>query len=271
MLNRCVKSLLQHEPTAGSDIWIFDDGSPFFDEEIIFHKRIIRREVNKGYSTTINQALKYARDYRYDAVVTINSDVELLRPFINRAHQVFNFDKQIAVIGGMLLYPNGRIQSAGIGLHDNGAPIEYNKNELFTQDIGGEVSQPKYVMGVTGAFQIIRVSALEKIGFYDEGFQMSYEDVEFCWRTWRNKFRCFYDPHIKAVHAESATRGYHVGERELSSLNHWLKQCFKKTQHAKLLKLVEDANSQVQSTISSRHYAQKLNLVKPLDHSKSSS
>jgi GT2 family glycosyltransferase len=268
MLNRCIKSILQHEPMSEADIWIFDDGSPYFDKELMIHKRIIRRETNMGYSATVNDAIKFAQNYKYDGLVTINSDVEILKPFLTRADHVFNFDKQIAVIGGLLLYPNGRIQSAGYGLTDEGTPSEYNKHAIFAH-FDHDASNPKYVYGVTGALQIIKVPYLAKIGVYDQGFQLSYEDVEFCYRTWAKGYRCFYDPHIRANHAESESRGYHVGAKEYSSFKHWLKK-FKPKQHAKNLQAIADAAPASRSAQISHTRQLRQDLAAPIESSKQS-
>lgn len=253
MLNRCVKSLIQHEPVCEQDIWIFDDGSPFFDRDLIAHKRVIRREQNYGYAVTINDAIKFAQNYKYHCLVTINTDIELVKPFINRAETVLNFDPKVAVIGPMLLYPNGRVQSAGFDITPEGSPIEYFKNEMFVNNPEG-LTKPRYVMGVTGAFQIIRMKALEKIGVYDQAYNLSYEDVEFCFRTWKTKHRCFYDPHLRAIHAESATRGYHVGRKEFASFQRWVK-AFTPGQRRRVMQAVQDANleAQQQSEMRNRH------------------
>lgn len=238
MLNRCIKSIMQHEPLASErDIWIFDDGSPFFDEDLVICKRIIRRTTNLGYSTTINDALKTARNYYYGAVLTVNSDVELLSPFLSRLENVMMYDPKIAVIGGLLLYPNGRVQSAGVDITTEGTPIEFFKNEIYAHNAETNVNQPRYMHIVTGALQMIRLASLSDIGFYDTGFSMSYEDVEFCYRTWREGHRVFYDPHVKAIHAESVTRGYHVGQRELSSYNRWTSLINKQTVKANQKKI----------------------------------
>jgi GT2 family glycosyltransferase len=252
MLNRCIKSILQNESIcADNDLWIFDDGSPYLDLDLITHKRVIRRSNNLGYSATINDALKTARKYCYSAVLTVNSDVELLSPFLNRLEKIMLFDPKIAVVGGLLLYPNGRVQSAGISLTEDGAPIEHSKNDIYAHTAATEVNQPRYMHIVTGALQLIRLDPLQDIGFYDTGFSMSYEDVEFCYRTWRQGYRVFYDPHVKAIHAESVSRGYHVGQRELSSYNRWL-SLFTKTTAIANQKRVDSLNQKAQLESSSR-------------------
>jgi GT2 family glycosyltransferase len=257
MVNRCVKSLLKYEPLSEQDIWIFDDGSPYFDENLFTTKRVIRRENNKGYATTINDAMRVARKYGYHVICTVNSDIEFTQSVSNRACNVFNFDSKIAVIGGMLLYPTGHIQSAGFGIDNIGNPIEYFKKENIAYG-NVEANKPKFTMGVTGALQFIRLDAIDTIGYYDENFKLSYEDVEFCYRTWIKNYKVFYDPHIKAIHAESATRGYFVGEKEYDSVKHWLKIFKANRTYTKALQKIEDANLSSQQITSSRMRSEQL-------------
>jgi GT2 family glycosyltransferase len=222
MLNRCIKSILQYEPKMKDDIVVFDDHSPFFDPGLVNCNLVVMNGKNKGYAGMVNQAIDYAKNLKYDVVITVNTDIEVLTPFKDRLTKVFRYDQRIGIIGAMLLFPTGRIQSAGFECDKNGTPHEFFKTEIFAHD-PNKYSNPAFVFGVTGAFQAIRLSATDIIGKYDEAFKLSYEDVEFCYRAWRDGYKVFYDPFIKAIHAESVSRGYHVGQREYDSYRRWVK------------------------------------------------
>jgi GT2 family glycosyltransferase len=222
MLNRCIKSIVTYEKSLKDHIVILDDHSPFFERSLVNCDAIVTNQKNHGYARMINDAIQFATENKYDVVVTINTDVEVLTPFVERLKKVFNYDQRIGVIGAMLLYPTGRIQSAGFECDKRGTPTEFFKTEIFAHD-PAKYSNPAYVFGVTGAFQAIRLNAIPLIGKYDEKFQLSYEDVEFCYRAWLNGYKVFYDPFIKAIHAESVSRGYHVGPKEYESYKRWVK------------------------------------------------
>jgi len=247
MLMRCIASIRKHEPLIAFHVVVFDDASPYFTDaaqyEILYAgAKFIRHETNGGYSRNINLAFKYAADNNYDFILTLNSDVEITSMIYHRAMQVFNYDYKIAVIGGLCLYPTGKIQSASFRINHESIPIQPDRFQYYNTG-GHTAAQPKYVMGVTGAFQFIRMSALPIMGLYSEKYEMGYEDVEFCCRAWSRDYRVFYDPHLSCIHSESVTRGLHIGPRELASLQQWHDD-FDLMQISDLEHLVSLANAQ---------------------------
>jgi GT2 family glycosyltransferase len=226
MLLRCISSLRLFEPLMIFHVVVFDDCSPYFTETAMYEilssgTKIIRQDENGGYSKIVNRAFHYARENKYDFMLTLNSDCEILTPFYKRIVQLFNYDEKIAVIGGLCLYPSGRIQSAGFHADSNGVPVEIGKRKHYILDENHGANKSRYIYGVTGAFQFIDVEAAFKIGLYSENYKMSYEDVEFCQRVWLSGYRCFYDALIATNHCESATRGSYLGPQELQSLEQW--------------------------------------------------
>lgn len=217
MLIRCVQSIHRFEPGYVRHIVIVDDASPYkktFETldmlRSVYKLNVLRCDTNAGYSHAINTGCGFAKLCGASSVVTINSDIECLTPFVARVNAAL---MHADVVGALLLYPTGRIQHAGYEIDDAGVPVEYDKMNYVLSDAGNAFNC-RYVMGVTGAFQAFRLEA----GRYSTDYSLSYEDVEFCLRQWREGKRVFYEPNIYALHMESATRGYHVGERELKSL-----------------------------------------------------
>ena len=122
----------------------------------------------------------------------------------------------VGVLGPMLLYPDGRIQSAGS--HRNpGAPEWFDHRYRFAPASHGPAQVIVPCIAVTGACMYIRADALADVGLMDEAFGMAYEDVDWCLRCWRAGYRVLYYPAAVLTHLESQTRGEGRTERELAA------------------------------------------------------
>jgi GT2 family glycosyltransferase len=194
------------------DLLCVDDGSPeagLVDglggacERMGFE--LHRKTVNNGFSKTVNIGLQRALDRGQHAVL-MNADVEIqtpgwLRKFIacqDARHQ------QAAVIGALLLFPNGTIQHAGVYFSN----LTRTFDHLFKFGPGNlPEALEKRVCPVTGAFQFIRHSTLEKVGLYDEDFWMGWEDVDYCLRVFLADEQCVFEPEVRAYHFEMMFRG----------------------------------------------------------------
>jgi N-acetylglucosaminyl-diphospho-decaprenol L-rhamnosyltransferase len=58
---------------------------------------------------------------------------------------------------------------------------------------------------VSGACMLVRRSAFEAVGGFDEGYFMYVEDVDLCWRLARAGWRIGYEPSGRVVHALGAS------------------------------------------------------------------
>lgn len=224
MLEETLKSISLHERGLLINTVIVDDDSPLPDRQKIllgvalkFGCRVLFGSKNVGYAATVNKGMKLMRTRGMDFYMTLNSDCELVTPFFALAEKMFNTAPNLSVIGGMLFYPSGKIQSAGQTVHDAGGVHEHFKNIFAKADL--ESTQPKYIHSVTGAMQIIRAGT----GYLDESYPMAYEDVEFCMRQWSEGRQVFYQPHIKGIHREGATRGRFPSRGELVSIEQFEK------------------------------------------------
>lgn len=247
MLLRCIASIRKAEPLMSFHVVVVDDASPYFPQEAKdqIHEagaKIITQAHNGGYSKTVNFAICYANHAGYDVLLTLNSDCEILTPFYARVRQIMNFDPKIDVVGGLCLWPTGKVQSASFTLNCVGGPVQPDRGKPYA--LGGlDACRSKYVLGVTGAFQFIRLAPHR---LYSNAYEMAYEDVEYCFRTWLEGGKVFYDSQIACNHCESASRGTYVGEREVRSFEQWTLGDFSTEKLERVLHLVSSANDQGQ-------------------------
>lgn len=220
-LNATIKTLQTlRDVEPDLEVLVVDDCSPE-SYLTVMRERLGRTDLelhakseNTGYSKTINVGLQRALD-EGKHVVTLNADMEFFMPFVDRMVACRDSqDRPAAVVGALLLYPNGLIQHAGCFF----SLLSRNFDHRFRFAPGGlpEAHRPK-VCPVTGAMQFIRNSTLEQIGLYDEDFSMAHEDMDYCLRVFDEGLECVYDPGIRAIHLESLFRRTGQEERHRDS------------------------------------------------------
>jgi GT2 family glycosyltransferase len=175
---------------------------------------IIEGEVNAGFAGNVNRGLRAAGPT--DDVVILNSDMTARPGWLASLQHVASPSHGVGIVGGKLLYPDGRIQFAG-SIRNLGAPEWFDHRHRFQRMDYGPANVMQPVLAVTGACMYITRQTIDAIGLLDEAYPMAYEDVDYCLRAWQAGFRIMYCPAAELYHLESVTRGTEVGERERAS------------------------------------------------------
>ncbi len=165
---------------------------------------VVRNAENSGFATSVNVGLRAARDAGADAVL-VNADIEFDTPHWLEALQrrQDTQGRPAAVVGGLLRYPNGLIQHAGV--HYSILARDWDHRFRF-----GPAALPEAQVAarcpVTAALQLIRNETLRDVGLFDENYFMGWEDVDYCLRVFAAGLECIYEPACTAIHAESVFR-----------------------------------------------------------------
>jgi GT2 family glycosyltransferase/glycosyltransferase involved in cell wall biosynthesis len=175
---------------------------------------VVGSEQNRGFAANANRGLA-ATDPERD-VVLLNSDVEALPNWLACLQYAAHRREDIGIVGGQLQYPDGRIQFGGT-VRNRDQPQWFDHRYRFKPRGWGPAEQTSPVLAVTGACMYVRRAVIERVGTFDERYEMAYEDVDWCLRTWQAGFVVLYFPAAQLVHHESATRGAVFGEREAES------------------------------------------------------
>jgi len=214
LLKRCLESLRRHDPGMLPHTLIVEEfasiGVKWAED---YGCKYIHKHRGPSYSSSINVGIDYAIENGYTHAVTINQDIEFVKPVLAPFMRAFRYGD---IVGGTLYYPTGRIQSAGWYYRSDALPLEHEKR--LPSNSCGLYKKERFVGGITGALQGFSLEC----GRYDEAFLLAYEDVWFCASNLLAGRRIFYTPTIEAVHVESATRGRFVGREEIQSVNHYL-------------------------------------------------
>lgn len=182
---------------------------------------VLFREENGGFAKAVNTGLRAANS-KYD-VVLINSDIVAHQGWIEGLqYGAYEFGVDTGIVGPKLLYPDGRIQSAG-SYRNTEVPEFFDHYYRFQDADYGPANVPQYCIGVTGACMYVKREFLNYVGMLDEDFPFAFEDADWCLRGWEAGFRTLYFPSAVLTHVESATRAKNktMSVREKKSMEYF--------------------------------------------------
>lgn len=136
----------------------------------------------------------------------MNDDIEILDPqSIRRMVQWFDLE-QVGVVGPKLLFPDGKIQHAGVifGLDALASHVFLGQKE-DVQSMWGSDEWYRNLSVVTAGCMMVGRSAFEKVGGFDNGYILHFGDVDLGMRLSQSGYQVIYTPDVKFIHHESTT------------------------------------------------------------------
>ena len=116
--------------------------------------------------------------------------------------------REAGIVGARLYYPDDTIQHAGIVVGIGGIA-----GSMF---VGMKRSHSGYMhkaalmqdlSAVTAACMMVKRSAWEAVGGFEEKLAVAFNDVDFCLKVKEAGYLVIYDPYVEMYHYESKTRG----------------------------------------------------------------
>lgn len=163
--------------------------------------RVIASPENLGFAGGANAGI---RATQAALIATLNPDVSLSPDWAATLLPAFAGDPRLAAAGGKLLYPGGDvIQHAGGAIEH---PLLVAANIGRGERDNGQYDAAADVDFITGGALLLRRSALDVVGAFDESFYPAYyEDVDLCGRLRAAGWRVRYLPDARGIHRESAS------------------------------------------------------------------
>lgn len=216
MLDNLLDSISKFNNPDLDEIIISDDGSnidtiPALSSlrdkyENIFKIIPIYNPHYHSFAKTVNSGMKISNPN--NDVLLLNNDmlaITSFTPFCDFMKENKNIgNNKIGIIGAKLLYPNLSIQHAGIvhmSLIKRFRHIYKHRNYNHSP-----TNFPKRYIAVTGACLYINRELINKIGYFDERYILSYEDVDYCINAQSNGYDVWYIPYVLMIHYEFTTR-----------------------------------------------------------------
>ncbi|MEG4353236.1 glycosyltransferase [Microcoleus sp. LAD1_D3] len=178
----------------------------------------IKNSDGKFSFAAINNRAAEQVDSEY--VLFLNNDTEVINP--RWLSQMVGYAQipGVGAVGARLLYPDGRIQHAGVihGLHHGLAGHAF---KLMDKNNRGYLSQAmvtRNYSAVTAACTITpRQLFLELGGFDEENFAVAYNDADYGYRLLERGYRCVYCPDAELLHKEGTSRGFTDNPQEVAA------------------------------------------------------
>jgi O-antigen biosynthesis protein len=156
-----------------------------------------------NFSAKVNFALSQVTT---EHVILLNDDLEVIREDWIEALLAFSRRSEIGAVGAKLLFPNGRIQHAGVVLGMNW-PATHIFHGVSTKNAGycGYTDLVRNYSAVTAAVIATRMSLVRQVGGFDESFAVDFNDIDFCLRLRSAGYRIVYTPYAQLYHFEGSS------------------------------------------------------------------
>jgi GT2 family glycosyltransferase len=220
-LEICLHSVMASANPEEIDVWVVDNNSSDGSLEMLRQKfpevNVIANTNNTGFSMANNQAIRASVS---EYVLLLNPDTIVPEDCFSRCVAFMDAHPEAGGLGARM------VDGSGVFLPESkrGLPgpwVSFCKafglTRLFPNSpkFGGyylsylDEHQIHEIDVLSGAFMLMRRSALESSGLLDEDFFMYGEDVDLSYRIQKSGFKNFYYPEISLIHfkGESTRRG----------------------------------------------------------------
>ncbi len=213
LLRRCLASLREHAAAPWAAVTVVDNASGDGTAEMVAAEfpevRLLAQSRNLGFARAQNLGIATGSGA---AVLVLNPDTAVeagtLEPLIERLAE----DARIGCVGPALIREDGSFDHAarrsfptplsalghfsGIGRRSERGPLAaYRAPEVERGPVDA----------VNGAFMMLRRSAFEQVGGFDEGYWMYMEDLDLCRRLADAGWITFYEPRSRAIHTKAGS------------------------------------------------------------------
>jgi GT2 family glycosyltransferase len=198
-------SALAAQTCMDFEVIVVDNGSSDGSVEYLKTRRpwvrVIENERNLGFAEGTNAGIRQAKG---EYILTLNNDTHVERDFLECLRRPMDSDHSVGMCACKMLFPDGRINSAGICISRSGAAWDRG---MFEPD-NGQYEIQEEAFGPCAGAALYRKEMLDEIGLFDEDFFLYMEDVDLAFRGRLAGWRCIYVPQAKVYHHHAGTAGF---------------------------------------------------------------
>jgi N-acetylglucosaminyl-diphospho-decaprenol L-rhamnosyltransferase len=228
LLQRCLESLAPEVERGVAEVWVVDnastDGSPDLVRERFDWVHLIASEENLGFGRAINLV---ARQTKSDWIATANADIALRPGALDELLAAGARDPRAGAIAPRLVLPTGETQHSVFAFPTILFSFLLAVGAFrLSKTIGDRRAFPGYwnsersrrVPWAIAAFLVVRRTAWDEVGGFDERQWMYAEDLDLGWRLYQHGWATRYEPRAAVEHESAASTSQLLGP-ELAP--HW--------------------------------------------------
>jgi len=203
-----------------NDIWVYIADLSLKKESINTQNYqfpvIFEKKENKGYAFGVNCGIKFFLKKKIEKFCVVNNDIVFDQNFLIEVKKTF---EKVDVFGGKIYYAQSfeyhknRYQKKDLGkvLWYAGGGFDWQNALTFHLGVD-EVDQGQYdkfqeTEFITGCLFCFNKKIVEKVGFWDEGYFLYFEDADYCVRAVKKGFSLYYNPKIIIWHKNAQSTG----------------------------------------------------------------
>ena len=201
----CLDSLMRHAANCTFEVIVVDDASP--EEDLsplgtLPGVTLVRNEINQGFTGTCNRGAEEAHGR---VICFLNNDTEVRDHCLDKLLDTFARFDNAGLVGGKLVYPDGRLQEAGGIVWQDGSAWNYGRLDDPDKPEYNYVREADYC---SAALAAIDAELFRKLGGFDSHFAPAYyEDTDLAFRVRDAGYRVYYQPGAVITHFEGISCG----------------------------------------------------------------
>jgi N-acetylglucosaminyl-diphospho-decaprenol L-rhamnosyltransferase len=185
------------------------DGEPLVDSEALAGVRVERPEVNRGFGAGGNLGVRLTAA---EEVLILNADVVLSEHAVEELRHRLRSDHRLGVVGPRIL-SGGELQLSARAFPRFRTGL-LGRQSVLTRALVRARRYPaefRHTSGggsvdwVSGACMLVRRSAFDAVGGFDESYFMYWEDADLCRRLAAAGWHVHYEPSAVVHHATGAS------------------------------------------------------------------
>lgn len=210
-LDQCLKSIEARTDYENYEIIIIENNSTE-QETFEYYKqiknpkiRVIEWKDEFNYSAINNFGVRHAKG---EYLLFLNNDIEVINSDW-LGEMLSNCQREeVGAVGAKLYYPDNTVQHAGVivGIGGVAGSVFVGLKRGYTGYMH-RASIQQNLSAVTAACMMVKKSAFEEVGGFEEELKVAFNDIDFCLKIREKGHLIVYDPYVELYHYESKTRG----------------------------------------------------------------